>query len=109
MSVREQLDYIESAFGLRAPNIGYNSEAFMEEQFEERMVWAGRGVSKRSFGSGYCYVHVSREAALANTTGPSPGAEFSLSVSLMQARQYNKHTLILFDINMKEIERWNIK
>lgn len=115
MSVREKLDYIKSAFGVAAPNIGHNSEAFMEEQFEERMVWTIGGYWKDgTFGltSSQMPVFDTEQAAYkamlvsSRSFGPF---ERTLSYALSRGRLFGVAAIVLINIDMKEVERWPIK
>ena len=110
MSVREKLDYIESAFGVAAPNIGHNSEAFMEEQMEERMVWVAVNGTVPFYFEWGGYVFNTRKAAEKNAPQQPGPAEYPLSDVLNSARQSCKVDFVaLLDINMNEVERWPTK
>ena len=110
MSVREKLDYIESAFGVAAPNIGHNSEAFMEEQFEERMVWVIPNGNVPAIFEWAAYVFDSKDAARQTAANGELAYEYRLTEVLESARQSKiVPFLILLDIDMNEVERWPIK
>ncbi len=109
---RERLDHIAAALGQLVET--HNSEAFMEEEFEERKIWTcgTLALSKHPAVLGSVHGFITEAAALANMSRMvvsfTPVGHL-LHDALRYARQGGYSVLIAHDINMKEIERWPIK